>query len=226
MTTNTEPQGRRLTALDRLVAACDRALRTATTTTAEASRPSPAAQLDSEDEPADNTAAIASVRHVAGLMRINHTGEVCAQALYRGQSMTAQSESTRTAMQESAREEEDHLAWCEERLAQLNARPSVLNPAFYAMSFGLGALAGKAGDGISLGFIAATERQVCEHLREHLAQLPEHDVKSRAILEQMIVDEAEHGEKAMAVGGVEFHPGVESVMRLMSKVMTKTTYYI
>ncbi|MGB5325297.1 MAG: 2-polyprenyl-3-methyl-6-methoxy-1,4-benzoquinone monooxygenase [Pseudomonadales bacterium] len=217
---------RSLSPLDKLIVSFDRTLRSLNPGAKQTTRESPAAEQKAAEPPADNIDTIRERRNTAGLMRINHTGEVCAQALYKGQSLTARDVVTREAMLESAREEEDHLAWCEERLQQLDARPSMLNPAFYAMSFGIGTLAGALGDRLSLGFIAATERQVCEHLREHLAQLPQGDAKSRAILQQMLADEAAHGEKAIAFGGMEFHPLAERVMKVMSKVMTGTTYYI
>ena len=157
-------------------------------------------------------------------MRINHTGEVCAQALYQGQALTAKTEIIRNAMNESAKEEEDHLAWCEERLDQLQSKPSYLNPLFYGLSFGIGALAGVAGDKWSLGFVAATEDQVCQHLRSHLEQLPEKDEKTRAILTQMLSDEEHHGEKAMKHGGVAFNPPAKKLMTVISKLMTATSY--
>ncbi|MBT8152283.1 MAG: 2-polyprenyl-3-methyl-6-methoxy-1,4-benzoquinone monooxygenase, partial [Gammaproteobacteria bacterium] len=185
-----------LSPLDRLIIGFDRALRTINPGATSATRPSPA-ELAEQEAPADSIDVINKQRHTAGLMRINHTGEVCAQALYRGQALTARSNDVRDAMQESALEEEDHLAWCEQRLSELNAKPSLLNPAFYLASFGMGALAGMAGDRISLGFIAATEDQVCEHLREHLQQVPNRDQKTRLILEQMLEDEAAHGNKAI-----------------------------
>ena len=159
-------------------------------------------------------------------MRINHTGEVCAQALYQGQALTAKTETIKTAMQASAKEEEDHLAWCEERLSQLGSRPSYLNPLFYGLSFGMGAIAGAAGDKWSLGFVAATEDQVCQHLRDHLQQLPEDDLQTRAILEQMLADEEHHGEKALEHGGVAFTSPSKRLMTGLSKLMTKTTYRI
>jgi ubiquinone biosynthesis monooxygenase Coq7 len=164
-------------------------------------------------------------KHTAGLMRINHTGEVCAQALYQGQALTAKNPETRLAMQEAADEEVDHLVWCEKRLAELDSNTSVLNPAFYGMSFLIGAVTGAISDKVSLGFVEATEDQVCQHLREHLQQIPEEDQKTRAILQQMLIDEEKHGHMALANGGVEFPKPVKKAMTLMSKVMTKTTYH-
>jgi len=210
-----------LNAIDRLLVQFDQALRTCVPGSSHATRPSPSASLPAEEE-LDPQAR----RHAAGLMRINHTGEVCAQALYAGQAATAKLGEVRQAMEESAAEEVDHLAWCEERLAQLEARPSVLNPLWYSLSFGMGALAGLAGDRWSLGFVAETEQQVCEHLEDHLGRLPETDARSRAILEQMIVDEKAHGETARQAGGAELPLPVRQAMALMSRVMKTTTYRV
>jgi ubiquinone biosynthesis monooxygenase Coq7 len=174
-------------------------------------------QADSElDEP--------TARHVAGLMRINHTGEVCAQALYQGQALTAKLPDVRAAMEHAADEEIDHLAWCEQRIRQLGSHPSVLNPLFYGLSFGVGAVAGLISDKISLGFVAATEDQVVKHLSEHLQQLPANDDKSRAILEQMRLDEERHATSALEAGGLRFPTPVKFGMTLLSKVMTKSAY--
>jgi ubiquinone biosynthesis monooxygenase Coq7 len=163
-------------------------------------------------------------KHAAGLMRINHTGEVCAQALYQGQAATAKLPDVRESMEDAAAEEVDHLSWCEERLDQLDSRTSVFNPLWYGLSYGIGAAAGLAGDRWSLGFVAETEQQVCEHLREHLEQLPESDVRSRAILSQMIRDEEQHGEAAMAAGGAALPAPAKWAMSALSQVMKKTTY--
>src|SRR5690606_16437512 len=181
-------------------------------------RPSPAivqpeAELDAQQ-----------ARHIAGLMRINHTGEVCAQALYQGQALTAKLPHVRAAMEHAADEEVDHLAWCEQRIRELGGRPSLLNPLFYGLSFGVGAVAGLISDKVSLGFVAATEDQVVKHLDEHLAQLPEQDHKSRAILEQMREDELQHATTALEAGGLRFPAPVKFGMTLLSKVMTKSTY--
>lgn len=162
--------------------------------------------------------------HVAGLMRVNHAGEICAQALYEGQALTAKSDQAREALQKAAAEERDHLAWCRERLGELQAKPSVLDPFFYGASYIMGALTGLAGDKISLGFVEATEDQVVQHLDEHLLVLPESDHKSRVILDQMREDEREHGAHALAMGGEVFPGPVKKVMSLMSRVMTNTTY--
>jgi ubiquinone biosynthesis monooxygenase Coq7 len=159
-------------------------------------------------------------------MRVNHSGEVAAQALYHGQALTAKLPHVRLAMQHAAREEQDHLAWCEERLKELDSHTSLLNPLWYAMSFGIGALAGLAGDQYSLGFVAETERQVGAHLDEHLQALPENDARSRAILEQMHTDELHHREQALAAGAQELPESVKAVMGVVSKVMTKSSYFI
>ncbi|GBH14715.1 Demethoxyubiquinone hydroxylase [Pseudomonas syringae pv. actinidiae] len=165
-------------------------------------------------------------RHVAGLMRINHTGEVCAQALYQGQALTAKLPKVRKAMEHAAEEEIDHLVWCEQRIHQLGSHTSVLNPLFYGLSFGIGAVAGVISDRVSLGFVAATEDQVCKHLGEHLEQLPIEDGKSRAILEQMLSDEEHHAESALEAGGFRFPAPIKFGMGVLAKVMTKSTYRI
>ncbi|MBG4729067.1 2-polyprenyl-3-methyl-6-methoxy-1,4-benzoquinone monooxygenase [Pseudomonas aeruginosa] len=206
--------------IDRFLLQADSALRTLLPFSGQPARPSPAivepdGELSEED-----------TRHIAGLMRINHTGEVCAQALYQGQSLTAKLPEVREAMEEAAEEEIDHLAWCEQRIRQLGSRPSVLNPSFYGLSFGVGAAAGLVSDRVSLGFVAATEDQVCKHLDEHLAQIPQEDRKSRAILEQMRIDEEQHSSTALAAGGLRFPAPVKLGMSLLAKVMTKSTYRI
>ncbi len=165
-------------------------------------------------------------RHAAGLMRVNHTGEVCAQGLYHGQALTARLGEVRAQMEQAAAEEEDHLAWCDQRLAELQSRPSLLNPLFYSASFGLGAAAGLAGDKWSLGFVAATEDQVCRHLESHLQQLPAHDQRSRAIVETMLTDEAKHANQALDAGGKRFPSWLKRLMTKTSKAMTRTTYRI
>ena len=205
---------------DRLLMQADAALRTLLPFSGQPNRPSPAV-LKNEAELSDSEA-----RHVAGLMRINHTGEVCAQALYQGQALTARLPRVRQAMEHAADEEIDHLAWCEQRIHQLGSHTSVLNPLFYGLSFGIGASAGLVSDRISLGFVAATEDQVCKHLDEHLERIPETDQKSRAILLQMREDEARHSTAALEAGGLRFPSPVKFGMSLMAKVMTKATYRI
>lgn len=206
--------------LDRLIINLDNSLRTLVPGAARAGRENPASKQPRQ--PFDD----AQRKHIAGLMRINHTGEVCAQGLYQGQAMTARLSAVRDEMQQAADEEIDHLQWCEQRLTELDSHTSLLNPFFYAASFTIGAAAGALGDKWSLGFVAATEEQVCKHLSDHLEQLPEGDQRSRAILEQMKVDEERHGHTALEAGGVEFSPSIKNVMTLMSKVMTHTTYRI
>jgi len=205
---------------DRLLMQADSALRTLLPFSGQPARPSPAV-LKNEAELSES-----ETRHVAGLMRINHTGEVCAQALYQGQALTARLPQVRRAMEQAADEEIDHLAWCEQRIRQLGSHTSVLNPLFYGLSFGIGATAGLISDRISLGFVAATEDQVCKHLDEHLGQLPASDDKSRAILEQMRGDEQQHSTAAIEAGGLRFPAPVKFGMSLVSKVMTKATYRI
>ena len=211
---------RKLSPIDSAIVQLDRALHTLLPGTARANRANPAhgiAPLELDD---------AQRRHSAGLMRINHTGEVCAQALYQGQAATAQLASVRTAMERAADEEIDHLAWCEERLRTLASRPSLLNPLFYGASFALGAGAGLLGDKVSLGFVAATEDQVGQHLREHLQRLPDEDRGSRAVLEQMLADETQHATTAIEAGGVRFPGWLKRTMSMASQAMTRTTYYI
>ena len=204
--------------LDRALIGFDQALRTCTPGASQGLRGSPAAAT-AEQELSDTQR-----KHAAGLMRINHTGEVCAQALYQGQAATAKLDEVRHSMEEAAAEEVDHLSWCEQRLEQLESRTSLFNPLWYGLSYGIGAAAGLAGDRWSLGFVAETEKQVCEHLREHLAELPTEDTRSRAILEQMIKDEEQHGEAALAAGGAALPPPAKWVMSAMSQLMKKTTY--
>ncbi|MDP3087204.1 MAG: 2-polyprenyl-3-methyl-6-methoxy-1,4-benzoquinone monooxygenase [Methylotenera sp.] len=165
-------------------------------------------------------------KHISALMRINHTGEVCAQALYSGQALTAKNVATSVAMQQAAREETEHLAWCDARIKQLNGRTSVLNPLFYAGSFTLGALAGALGDQWSLGFLAETESQVGAHLASHLEQLPVTDNKTRKIIEQMQIDEAQHAEDARQLGAASLPAPAKFLMKKMSSLMTTTAYYL
>lgn len=211
---------RQLTPFDRALLQVDQLLHTLVPGAARASRPSPALPL------AEGELDQRQRRHSAGLMRINHTGEVCAQALYQGQALTARLDNVRDAMAQAADEEVDHLAWCEQRLRELDSRPSLLNPLFYGASFTLGAAAGAIGDRWSLGFVAATEEQVCRHIDSHLRQLPDEDSRSRAVLEQMREDEAAHGAAALAAGGARFPRWLKRAMATASKVMTKTTYRI
>ncbi|MBB6520986.1 2-polyprenyl-3-methyl-6-methoxy-1,4-benzoquinone monooxygenase [Pseudoteredinibacter isoporae] len=211
---------RRHSLLDQLIGQADRALRTLSPDTQAHSRPSPALQLD-EVEMSETER-----QHAAGLMRVNHTGEVMAQALYQGQAMTAKLPEVREEMEHAADEEIDHLAWCEDRTRQLGSHTSVLNPMWYSLSFGMGAAAGLISDRVSLGFVSAIEDQVCEHLEEHLQTLPEQDQKSRAIVEQMLEDEEKHSHAALEAGGIRFPGPIKQAMSLMSKAMTKTSYRI
>jgi ubiquinone biosynthesis monooxygenase Coq7 len=211
---------RRLSLLDRLISEADSVMRTVTNRGHTAGRASPAeghtdAELDEQQR-----------QHVAGLMRVNHTGEVCAQALYQGQALTARLPTVRGDMQQAAAEEVDHLVWCEQRLRELGSHTSYLNPLWYGMSFGLGAVAGAIGDAVSLGFVAATEERVCNHLRDHLRQLPDEDNKSRLILQQMLEDEERHGDNALAAGGTDFPRPVKDAMTAVSQVMTRSSYRI
>ena len=208
-----------LTGLDLLLAEADRALRTLAASTSPA-RPNPAADTPSPELGEDER------RHAAGLMRVNHAGEIAAQALYQGQSLTARDPAVREALRHASEEEGDHLAWCEERLRELGARPSRLNPLWYAGSFAIGALAGALGDRVSLGFVAETERQVEGHLHEHLERLPRNDERSRRILEQMKVDEGQHGARARQAGAAQLPSPVSHLMTLTSRIMTRTAYWL
>jgi ubiquinone biosynthesis monooxygenase Coq7 len=208
------------TPLDRLLINFDHAVRTVFGRPQTTERPDPAEGLP-EAELSDSQR-----KHVARLMRINHTGEVCAQALYQGQAMTAHHPETRNSMARSAQEENDHLDWCERRIKDLGDHKSLLNPLWYAGSFAIGAAAGLAGDKWSLGFVVETERQVESHLDGHLAQIPPHDGKTRAILEQMKEDEIHHAHLARDAGGVELPPPIRLAMKLTSKIMTRSVYWI
>jgi ubiquinone biosynthesis monooxygenase Coq7 len=160
------------------------------------------------------------------LMRVNHVGEICAQALYQGQALTARNAEVQQALTQAAREETEHLAWTERRIAELGGRKSLLNPLWYGGSFAIGAIAGMLGDKWNLSFLAETERQVEVHLAGHLQRLPQHDGKSRAIVAQMQVDEAGHATTAMSYGGAELPAPVKLAMQLGSKVMTRTAYWV
>lgn len=206
--------------LDKLILQFDQALRTLVPGSIVATRPSPA-----EAAPVNHLDA-AEARHAAGLMRVNHTGEVCAQALYQGQALTARLPGVRSSMEAAALEECDHLQWCENRLQELGSHTSVLNPLWYGMSFGIGALAGLAGDKWSLGFVAETEQQVCKHLEEHLQQLPVADAKSRRIVEQMHSDEGEHANAALAAGAAALPAPIKHAMHAMAAVMKTAVYRV
>ena len=203
--------------LDRLITVFDNSLRTLLAP-ARSARPHPDAAID--DAGLDNAQRALS----AALMRVNHTGEICAQALYQGQALTARNPLARVVLEQAAAEETDHLAWTERRITELGGRLSALNPLFYAGSFALGAMAGIAGDKWNLGFLAETERQVESHLDSHLGRLPEADVKSRAIVDQMKADEARHARTAVEHGGAELPQPLRQAMKLGSRVMTETTF--
>lgn len=206
--------------IDGFIIEFDRALRSIVGAT-PMRRPVPDASTMSETE-----LSAQEKKHAAGLMRVNHVGEVCAQALYQSQKLHAKSDDLKNKLEHAAIEEEDHLAWCERRLEELDSRPSLLNPVWYAGSFVLGSIAGLAGDKISLGFVAETEKQVEHHLDEHLKELPSNDHRSRAIVAQMRADEIAHGQMAIQEGGVELPSAVQKVMKTMAKVMTVTAYRV
>lgn len=205
--------------LDKLIIEFDKGLRTLLAP-AQSARPLPGRDL-SEPE-----LGAAEKKHAAGLMRVNHVGEVCAQALYQGQALTARDPVARAALEHAAREETEHLAWCESRIHALGGRKSLLNPMWYASSLVLGMAAGALGDKWSLGFLAETERQVEAHLGGHLDTLPEADSKSRAVVAQMQEDEARHAETAIAHGGAKLPVPIQRLMALMSKAMTRTAYWV
>ncbi|WP_290890939.1 2-polyprenyl-3-methyl-6-methoxy-1,4-benzoquinone monooxygenase [Arenimonas sp.] len=203
--------------LDRILIEAQHALGT-TLGTARAERPNPAGELPPATlDPAER-------RHAAGLMRINHTGEVCAQALYVGQAAVARDAATRAQLEHAAQEETDHLAWCAERLRELDSRPSLFNPLFYAGSYAIGLAAGLRGDGWNLGFVVETERQVEAHLEEHLATLPPGDERSRTILRTMKADEARHADEALAAGARVLPSPIPRLMALTSRVMKAIAY--
>ena len=210
---------RHYSGIDRLIQSFDQGLRSLVPGATAAHRNNPA-----QTNPAP--LSVSEARHVAGLMRVNHSGEVCAQALYHGQALTAKLPNVRLEMEQAAIEEQDHLAWCEDRLKELDSVPSILNPVWYGLSFAMGAAAGVAGDKYSLGFVAETERQVSLHLTDHLNQLPQQDERSRKILEQMNEDELHHRDTALHAGGVDLPLPVRITMTAISKLMTKTSYYI
>jgi len=210
----------KLSVFDHFIVQADQALRTIAGSAPTPQRSSPAkdrveGQLSEQER-----------KHAAGLMRVNHAGEVCAQALYQGQALTAKLPEVGEQMEAAAAEEVDHLAWCEERINQLDGSTSLLNPVWYAASFGIGAAAGLISDKLSLGFVAATEEQVCNHLQEHLDQLPEDDHKSRAVIEQMLADEKHHAESALDAGGYPFPTPVKKLMTMVSGAMTASSYRI
>ena len=211
-------QPRRYDRLDRLIGEIDRTIRTLGVP--------PRASRDIPEAPGGGPLAEAERAESARLMRVNHAGEVAAQALYQGQALTARDPKVKSAMQQAAAEEIDHLAWCEQRLKELKGRTSLLNPLWYFGSLGLGALAGAFGDRASLGFIAETEKQVEAHLRGHLERLSVKDLRSRAILTQMTHDEVQHGAKAASMGGKALPFPITWAMRAASRLMTLGAYWI
>ena len=209
-----------LSALDRIIIEIEHSLRTTLVKPPSGSRPYPAAGVKPSTLEDDQT------RHVAGLMRINNAGEVAAQGLYRGQAISAKDEKTKTSMLQAAQEENEHLNWCQTRLQELGARRSLLDPLWYWGSFAIGLSAGAIGDKWSLGFVEETEKQVTEHLQDHLARLPEKDHRSAQILQQMKQDEMKHAQQAHDAGAAKLPSLIQQAMNLISKVMTTSAYRI
>jgi 3-demethoxyubiquinol 3-hydroxylase len=205
--------------IDRFIAQFDRALRTVSGV-GDAARPSPAQGIDEADLDERSRA------HAAALMRVNHVGEVCAQALYQGQALTARHPEARATLEQAAMEEEDHLAWSAERIRELRGRTSLLNPVWYAGAFAIGAVAGAVGDRWNLGFLAETERQVEEHLSGHLEKLPANDERTRVLVEAMRADEVKHRNTALGLGAAELPAPVRLAMRFASRVMTTIAYRV
>ena len=213
-------QNRLLSPLDRLIIGAENALRTVAAPAGKPARENPADELpEAELDDAER-------RHSAGLMRVNHAGEIAAQGLYQGHAAVARDPAIEQQMQHAASEEFDHLAWCEQRLRELNEAPSKLSPVWYTGAFAIGAVSGILGDKWSLGFIAETEKQVCAHLDSHLDRLPDKDTRSRAIVSKMYAEEKAHGETALEAGAAELPSPVQRLMRLMAKVMTSTAYQL
>jgi len=211
---------RRFSVFDKMIVEIDRALSAAFSVQKTANRPSPANSI-AHTELTENERV-----HAAGLMRVNHTGEVCAQALYFGQATVSRTDALREHLLRAAGEETDHLAWCAERLEELHSCPSILNPLWYAGSFAIGALAGVVSDRVSLGFVVETERQVEAHLGEHMISLPESDQRSRAIVRKMQEEEAQHGQAAKRSGAIELPPPVPTLMRFAANVMKMVAYKV
>ena len=211
---------RQLSPLDKLLVGANNALRTVAAPAGRPARSNPAEKI------ADAKLDAKQKAHAAGLMRVNHAGEVAAQALYQGHATVARNKDIEDQMQRAADEEFDHLAWCEQRIHELGFKPSRLSPLWYAGAYAIGAASGALGDKWSLGFIAETEKQVCSHLDSHLDQLPEEDAKSRAIVRQMRDEEEEHGENAIDAGAAVLPRPIIRLMRATAKVMTKTAYWV
>ncbi|MEZ5542016.1 MAG: 2-polyprenyl-3-methyl-6-methoxy-1,4-benzoquinone monooxygenase [Pseudomonadota bacterium] len=211
---------RRLTLVDEIILQADQALRTVF------GEPQGSGRADPAESAQAGELTTVEQAECLGLMRVNHAGEVCAQALYQGQALTARGRATRDQLQQAALEENDHLAWCSRRIHELGGRTSLLNPLWYAGSLAIGACSGLLGDRWSLGFLAETEQQVVRHLEGHLQRLPEHDGKSRAIVEQMKVDEGKHRDTAISAGGTRLPTPVKRMMTLTSRIMTTLAYRI
>lgn len=205
--------------IDAVITHFDRALRTVFAP-AHSVRPVPGADLP--EMPLED----AERRHAAALMRVNHVGEICAQALYQGQALMSRDPAIRDALRQASDEETEHLAWTEQRIAELGGRKSLLNPLWYGGALAIGLVAGRFGDRWNLGFLAETERQVESHLKSHLGSLPADDLRSRAIVEQMKADEINHAETAIRLGGHQLPAPVQGLMKLASRVMTRTTYWV
>ncbi|MEM1175090.1 MAG: 2-polyprenyl-3-methyl-6-methoxy-1,4-benzoquinone monooxygenase [Pseudomonadota bacterium] len=211
---------RHLTGLDRLLSGANNLLRTVAAPAGDAARPYPAATVD--ETPMDDK----DRRHAAGLMRVNHAGEIAAQGLYQGHALVARESGVEKQVQEAAQEEFDHLAWCEQRLDELGSSRSLLSPLWYAGAFAMGAASGALGDKWSLGFIAETEKQVVDHLDDHFERLPAEDRRSRAVVAQMREEEMQHGQHAMDAGAADLPDPIKRLMKVTSKVMTQTAYRI
>lgn len=208
--------------LDKLLSGFDKVLQTLMPPQQRvAKRPMPGADCENPE-----ALTAAEKRHIAGLMRVNHAGEVCAQALYQGQALSAKPGLVKMQMEQAAAEEIEHLAWCEQRLRELNSQPSILNPLWYVGSLLMGIAAGLAGERVSLGFVVETEKQVGEHLQQHLQQLPSNDQKTKLLLETMYEDETQHANNAMAAGALTLPFPVRIAMHYVAQIMTKTSYYL
>ena len=213
-------QSRNLTPTDKLLSGIGLALRNIAPSSTRAGRPNPAASVE------ETALSDAEKNHAAGLMRVNHAGEIAAQGLYQGHAAVARDPSIEAQMKSAADEELDHLGWCEERLRELDAGPSRLRPVWYTGAFTIGVISGIFGDKWSLGFIEETEKQVAEHLTGHLDQLPENDARSRAIVSQMRDEEEEHGANANEAGAAPLPPATRGLMRICAKMMTRTAYWL
>ena len=206
--------------IDKLLIGINAAMDTVFSENKKSARPFPAQTSDN-----DNLSQVEKAQS-ARYMRVNHVGEVCAQALYQSQAITARNPDTRIKMQQAAAEEIDHLAWCSQRIEELGGRKSLLNPLWYSGSFAIGSLAGIAGDKWNLGFVAETEQQVVDHLQDHLGKLPENDIRSREVVSQMQIDESSHAQQAIDAGGAELPVMIKKAMSLASRFMTRTAHWI